>query len=208
MTIHWPLCIAIVAGVTPVAAQLTPQQRLEWESKAVRNTIGQTRQVQTSMWDNWIPIHRVGCGERGGQVETGCAATAAGEDNSWRRALHPRPVVATHWVGLASGPLRREELHPLGVGPLELKAGTATVMTLSSTIGGVDRALMIRTAVRIPAEALTWSWMGELTGDPQGRYLVTIPALTPGTYQLDIQVYDPDQPTAPASATANRLIVR
>lgn len=203
-------CLAIVAGVTPAVAQLTPQQRQEAEFRAVQNTIGETRQLEAERRSSDDALRGLRCGSAVGSEIT-CGGPHAGAlrfGAPVRYRPSPDTTMPRQWVGFGSAPQPREQLHELGSGTIRLKAGKATIMTLGANVGGVEKPLMIRTAIRPDHEEPVWSHMGEISGDPQGRYLVTIPALAPGTYQIDVQVTDPDRPLAPASTRVGQLIVR
>jgi len=89
-----------------------------------------------------------------------------------------------------------------------VKAGTPNVLTLATLAGGPARTLPIRAEIRSDDPNSGWTRSGEVTADQNGRYLITVPALAPGNYELLFQVFDPAHPDTPLSWGQNALVVK
>lgn len=209
MTRIWLFLIPIAAGVTSAAAQLTPEQRQQREWAAVANTIGRTREIEADDRAQHDPLRGLRCAGDPSQYYP--CTTSAGRDRNGlptRDPLRRGAPAPIHFGAFGDTPQGFGSVHALDQLPVALRADHPTTLTLTSTIGAPKRHLMVHTAVAIPGTEPTWTRTAEMVGDPQGRYLVPVPAIDPGSYELTVEIYDLDQPTAPFSASRTPLIVR
>lgn len=218
MTRPWLLLIPIMAGVAPLAAQLTPEQRAQREAAAVRTTIGYTRRLDAARLEEMDPLRGLRCNGIG--AVSGCDARfrrtsvtrcrwgCAPVDLTGTGVGQPSGPFGIHFAAFGDDARPAAGLRPLGTMPVTLKADHPTTLTLASQIGGSGRALMIHVAVATPGTEPTWSRMGEAMGDQEGRYLVQVPSFPAGKYELLVEVYDPDRPIEPFSVSRTALTVR
>ena len=219
----WLAILPIIAAASSVQAQYTPEQRAQHEAEAVRTTIGDTRQRQEIQFQEADPLRGLRCG--GVSASSSCSNTlrgtyylpqrwpgeAGGTAAAPRGTFTGRPDTGPqgiHFAAFGNGIQRSSRLHPLGTLPVSLAADRPSSLTLASPIGGPGRTLMIHTAVRLPGEDPAWSWMREAAGDKEGRYLVPVPSIAPGTYELLVEVYDLERPLVPYSVSRTTLNVK
>ena len=209
--------LPVALAATPLAAQLTPEQRAaRQQAPSAANSVRIADPWMESAFDG-EPAWRFRADHRltGGARRDRSVAEQIRELHSRGRATGgavPQGHVATaselhdHWftIGQRTGtprPLRRAP-----VGQVDVRAEIPLALTLASPIGSTGRPLMIRTAVGTATPGDLWSRMGEVTPDEHGNYRVEVPALHAGTYELQIEVYDPDVPEVPYSTSRSTLI--
>ena len=202
----WLLLIPIMAGVAPLAAQLTADQRQQREAAAQSTTIGRTREIEAEQRLDNDPLRGLRCYGTV-SVDGRCGSLRARRYAPINGAGAESPA-GIHWVAFGEKPSPATRMHPLGTMPVTLRADRPTTLTLASPIGAPARPLMIRTVVGAPNAEPVWSRIHDEYGDPDGRYLVPVPAFSAGTYQLLVEVYDVDRPLVPYSISRTTLNVK
>jgi hypothetical protein len=191
-------------GALPLSAQLTPAQRQERIERDL--SLNYNRYLARHLEERALA----------GDASAYAGPAAYGDRPYWNsqgrwnylysrmRAPATGPI---HWAAFSQAPEHANALKPLTTARLRAQAGRSAMLTLASPIGGPERTLMIRTAVVGADGAESWTRMGELTADAEGRFLIPIPSLATGSYSLEVQVYDPDRPDAPYSTSRNSLLI-
>jgi len=194
--------LIILALATPLAAQLTPEQRQAREaqeaSKVYNRTLADRLEQRALAGDasayggpSACDSRRIGVG--------GCSY------NSSSRPWRSPAAQANHWAWLQSEPASPRYLRKAGGPGLWGEARTENVLTLASPIGGKEKPLLIRTTIEEDGEGAAWSSELETRGDGEDRYFVSLPALEPGQYRITIDVYDPESPDTPYSTSTTPL---
>lgn len=201
------LLLPITLGISPLAAQLTPEQRHDREVKDANAHLSDHLQQQwteralngdpsayggvAARQERWYLTQRLGFGD-------------------WARRMASNGVSpeSQPWFAIGARPASLRSLKQPNVKEASIKAGTPNVLTLATLAGGPARTLPIRAEIRSSDPNNGWSQTSPVTADQNGRYLIQVPALAAGTYDLLFQVFDPAHPDTPLSGGQNALVVK
>lgn len=201
------LLIPIVFGVSTLSAQLTPEQRRDREVKDANAHLSERLQADwTERALNGDPSAYAGQVARHDRIELN-QRLGFGD---WARRMVGNGVSpeSQPWFAIGARPASLRSLKQPNTAVATAKAGQANVLTLATLSGGPARTLPIRTEIRSSDPNNGWSQTGEVTADQNGRYLINVPALSAGSYDLLFQVFDPAHPDTPISGGQNALVVK
>lgn len=197
------LMVPVLLGVTPLVAQYTPEQRRAIEGRSSVPDRRSEVELERRSLDGDPSAY--------GGVVAKQERLAAWQRTQWVRwydRVSALPRSPEHWFSLDDHPRAIGALRRAGPADLTIRSGKQSVLTIASPIGAPGRSLMIRTAIDGAVDGSSWRRMGELKDDPSGRYIVWVPALTTGVYELQIAVYDPGHPDTAVSESRNRVVVQ
>jgi hypothetical protein len=201
------LLLPITLGISPLAAQLTPAQRQAQETKVANEHLSERLQAEwTERALNGDPTAYGGATARQDRRDLNQRLFYG----SWlTRVTDDGTVGGTDlWYGFSAHASSLRSLRRDGAALAAVKAGRASVLTVATPVGGPARTLTIRSSIGGSESEASWSHAGPVTADQSGRYLIPVPALSAGTYDVRIAVYDPERPDTPLSESRNSLVVR
>ena len=215
------LVLPLLLFAAPLLAQLNPQQRADAERKAEARSPWASTRLMQELDDRVLAGDRSAYKGLGGRDERRQTRQRLSDQRLiWQpRGSYIPPGAAElgytptaldlrdHWFAIGQRAGVPRELRRAPLGQVDVRADIPLALTLASPIGAPGHALMIRTAVGAAGAEDGWSRMGEVTPDAQGVYRVEVPALHAGTYDLQIEVYDPSVPELPFSSSQSKLIV-
>ncbi len=197
------LLIPIALGVSTLSAQRTPEQRQAREVKDANAHLSEHLQADwTQRALNGDPSAYGGQAARQDRIDLNMRLVYS----RWLMQQRRDSTGVWYSVGVRRASLR--SLHRNSTPGATLKAGQAHVLTVATPKGGPAKPLMFRTSIATGEAQDGWSQGSTVTADQSGRYSIAVPAMSAGSYDLQISIYDPEHPDTPLSQSKSALVVK